>query len=183
MKPIQDEAFRIRTQTDYAVIKQATRRLVKACGGLESAATITRVGHSELARYYDPAEKLFMPIDIAADLETDCGKPMLTRALASLAGCELVGLPQSPDKSEDLHHWSSLLANLGQETASTLAHVATTLAKHGTLTAQAITDQRLTSHLDALIASAMQLRSTITRRQNANQVSRLPRPEIAVSNR
>lgn len=172
MRPLQDEAFRVRSKTDYAALKLASKHLVKACGGVESAALITRVGHSELARYYDPAEKLFMPVDIAADLETDCGNPLLSRALANLSGYELVAPPPQASEAEKLHHWSVLLANLGQETAAALAQIAAALSEHGTLSAQTISNHRLTEHLGNLIQAAVQLRAMMTGRKERSAACR-----------
>lgn len=165
MKRHRNDEIRLRPSADYAILKQASKRLVKACGGLESTALITRVGHSELARYYDPSEKLFMPIDIVADLETDCKNPLITRALAQLMGYELVTPPAEVSDTEMLHHWPVLLANLGQETAATLAQISAALSINGTLTADTIKSHTLTAHLNGLIQAALQLKAIINHRQ------------------
>lgn len=75
----------------YNAIKAAVRRLVGRAGGLESAASITRVSHASLGYYGDvnkPGQN--MPVDIVADLEKDVGEPVVTRELARLGGYDLV---------------------------------------------------------------------------------------------
>lgn len=81
---------RPRSDAEYVSLKQASKRLIKSCGGLEAAAMVTRVGHSELARYYDPSERLFMPIDVAADLEAISRNPLVSRCLADMLGFSLI---------------------------------------------------------------------------------------------
>lgn len=73
----------------YAAIKAASRRLVEQAGGVESAATVTRVGKSSLGNYGDVKNDHFIPADAIADLERDIGQPIVTRELARLAGYEL----------------------------------------------------------------------------------------------
>ncbi len=155
---------RPKSLAEYAVLKQASKRLIRACGGLEAASLVTRVGHSELARYYDPTEKLFMPIDVAADLETIARTPTVTQSLASMLDFTLVQVQPDINAQPD-HHWTVLLANLGGETASALRQIGSALSEHGTLTAQSIDNYQLTRHLDNLIQAAMQLKSSIAQRQ------------------
>lgn len=82
---------------DYAAIKAATRKLVSHAGGPVAASAVTRGGHQNIGRYgsaqADDAER-FMPADVIADLESECGQPVLTRALAKLAGHLLVPEPR-----------------------------------------------------------------------------------------
>ncbi len=162
---LQSEDHRPCSDNEYSRLKQATRHLVKACGGLEAAAAITRVGHSELSRYYDPREKLHIPADIVADLERDCGRPILTQTLANLIGFELVQMPTIAGGQDDCHHWSALLALLGEETAALLQNLAKGLADQGTLSDDAITGNRLIEHLDNLLETAIKLRHTMVLKQ------------------
>ncbi|HEX4890603.1 MAG TPA: hypothetical protein VFW37_09600 [Alphaproteobacteria bacterium] len=162
---------RPRSESDYALLKQASRRLIKACGGLEAAAMITRVRHSELARYYDPSEKLFMPIDVMADLEAISRNPLVTRCLAQMQDFSLIPL-QLHLTSEPGHHWTALLASLGEETAAALKQVGAALAEHGTLTAQSMNNYQLTLHLDNLVRAALQLKACITQRQERGAIAR-----------
>lgn len=81
---------------DYLIIKAATRDLVEACAGPVKAATYTRVGHADLSRYgsvHEDHVERFMPADVMADLEAQCGSPILSDALAKLADHLLVRLP------------------------------------------------------------------------------------------
>ncbi len=72
---------------DLQALKATTRRLVDACGGQESAASITRVAHQSLSRYRLPERaEDFIPIDVLLDLELDAGEPFVTRALAARQG-------------------------------------------------------------------------------------------------
>lgn len=163
--------MRPKSEADYRVLKQASKRLIKACGGLEAASMVTRVGHSELARYYDPSERLFMPIDVAADLESIAGNAVLSQSLANMQGFALI--PIEPQGTmEQTHHWTVLLAQLGEETAATMRQIGAALADHGTFTAQSINNYQLTRHLDNLIQAAMQLKASIAQRQDRSTQSR-----------
>lgn len=80
-------------------LKAATRRLVAACGGQESAVLIegmpiTRHQTFSEAGLVSQPDK-FLRIDVTALLEADCGTPFVTRELAKLSGHELVRLPAS----------------------------------------------------------------------------------------
>lgn len=71
----------------YLLVKAATRTLIKNCGGLESAATMTRVGTSSLSDYCSvEKEDVFIPLDVALDLQIESGTFPLTEALAALSG-------------------------------------------------------------------------------------------------
>lgn len=71
-------------------VKAAFRRLVTACGGPESAQHITRCKAAALSRFGGMADEQFAPADVIADLETDCGSPILTSHLAAMQGYRLV---------------------------------------------------------------------------------------------
>ncbi len=81
---------------DYAALKAATRQLINHAGGPVAAASVTRGGHQNIGRYGsaqpDDGER-FMPADVIADLESECGQPVLSRALAKLSGHLLVPEP------------------------------------------------------------------------------------------
>jgi hypothetical protein len=155
---------RPKSKSDYTVLKQASKSLVRSCGGLEAAALVTRVGHSELARYYDPTEKLFMPIDVAADLEAIARSPLVTQSLASMMDFALIPVHPQTNAEPD-NHWTVLLAHLGGETAAALRQIGSALSEHGTLTADSIDNFQLTRHLDNMIQAAMQLKASIAQRQ------------------
>ena len=169
------------TATEYELLKRATKHVIRACGGLEAASMVTRVGHSELARYYDPREKLHMPIDVVADLERDAGTPTITRALANLQGYELVSASTTEAVLEDQHHWPALLATLGKETAATLECMAGALAEHGTLSSDAIREYRLAEHVNELIRSAIQLKSAMLQKEQRAEKYRQSRRPLAAA--
>lgn len=87
----------------YQAIKAATRRLIRACGGLEDAADETRVSAQTLCLYQSPNRSEYVPADVVADLEQVCGDPVVTRALAKAAGYDLVPTkPADPGAGSDL---------------------------------------------------------------------------------
>lgn len=160
------------SQNEYDGLKHASKRLIKACGGLEAASMITRVGHSELARYYALEEKLFMPVDVVSDLEAIADSPVISQTLAQMLGYTLIQL-QPADTATPHHHWTSQLAHLGQETAAVLKQIGMALSEHGTLTAHSINHHHLILHLDNLIQAAMQLKAAMAQRQEReNQLKR-----------
>jgi len=73
-----------------AKLKAATRKLVTAAGGIESAAQVTRVKAASLSLYGLIHKDQFIPVDAVSDLERDIGMPLVTRVLAELAGYDLV---------------------------------------------------------------------------------------------
>lgn len=82
--------------SDYHGLKAATRQLLKTAGGGNEGARITRVGQQVLSNYGSPSDdhvERFAPIDVIADLEVECGQPIVTRKLAELNNCLLVPLP------------------------------------------------------------------------------------------
>lgn len=83
----------------YAQIKTWTRLLVEAAGGLEAAATVTRVRPSALQTYYSPQHpEAFAPADVLADLQAFTGDPLVTRYLAKLCGFDLVPIEPRGDE-------------------------------------------------------------------------------------
>lgn len=73
----------------YMALKAFTRTLIEQAGGLEAAASRTRVGKTQLGEYAAPGEAPFMPIDVVADLEADVGDAPVTRELARMVGFAL----------------------------------------------------------------------------------------------
>ena len=60
------------------------RRLAAECGGIPKILElgVTRLRHAQLNRFADPLSGCFAPADVIEDLETLCGKPLYTAALA-----------------------------------------------------------------------------------------------------
>ncbi|MFC7611346.1 hypothetical protein [Teichococcus aestuarii] len=55
--------------TDDMALKTLTRLLIEQVGGLEAAATYTRVNRSVLSGYQNPHQPHFMPVDVVGRLE------------------------------------------------------------------------------------------------------------------
>jgi len=84
-------------QVNPSALKAATRRLIEACGGQESAVLIPGMPitrHQSFSEAGNAAQPdRFLRIDVAAMLEADCGKPLVTAELARATGHVLVPLP------------------------------------------------------------------------------------------
>ncbi len=97
------EALRVMTAPrasaieDRNALKTAFKQVVVMLGGLEAAASCTRVAKSQLSEYGSvQADERHAPIDVVLDLERIAGEPLITAALARAQGClllpvELVG--------------------------------------------------------------------------------------------
>ncbi len=78
-------------------LKTATRNQIEVCGGLEAAASWTRVGKTELGYYQSTSHTdRFMPIDVVADLTISTGSCALLKELTNLNGCACVPSPRNP---------------------------------------------------------------------------------------
>ena len=76
-------------------LKRHAEALVKEVG-IEAAARASGKSKATLGRYYSDADEhadRFMPVDVVAALEQEAGYPLMTEALAELAG---VTLAQDP---------------------------------------------------------------------------------------
>lgn len=116
---------------DYAGLKTATRQLRKSIGTQAEAAAATRVGQQTIAGYESTGQAHdadFAPIDVIADLEAECGQPLVTRKLAELSGHVLVPLPVA-----------SKGGKLGRVTAAALKETAEVFAHLGA----ALEDERI----------------------------------------
>lgn len=103
-----EKLARPHTRADYLKLKSASRRVVTAAGGQQSAACITRVVQQNMSRYGGPNEPQFMPVDVVADLETDIGDPIITRVLADLAGYSLVKKREGNNQKPFIQHLSEV---------------------------------------------------------------------------
>ena len=89
------------TETEHAALKTMALRLVLGAGGLEAAASVTRVGKTQLALYYDQHRPdCFMPVDVVAALQRAAGADHMTAELARLRGLELVPIDGAADPCE-----------------------------------------------------------------------------------
>lgn len=140
-------------------LKEATQRLVTACGGLKAAAEGTRVSTQSLFRYTDESEEnrdRFVPVDIVRQLEARCGLPVVTEFLAHAAG---VGLTQAsgPVTAGDV---AVQVATAAREAADVFAAAAVGLAD-GTVTAPEA--GAMVGEIDEALAAFALLRSAATR--------------------
>ncbi|TPW28588.1 hypothetical protein FJU08_17445 [Martelella alba] len=74
-------------------LKAATRRAIKAAGGSDSFAHVTRVSVAQLSKYGLASEdhtETFVPIDIALEADLEAGAPIIASELARLQGFRLV---------------------------------------------------------------------------------------------
>ncbi len=110
---------------DYCQLKTAIRRLIAECGGVESAARVSRVNKTVLSDYQNPEKPdCMMPVDVAADLERDCGNSHVSSALARLAGGYFV----KPKSGRDIASIAAALPRIGKETGDVFARAAKALA-------------------------------------------------------
>jgi hypothetical protein len=112
--------------------KTLARVLVERVGGLDAAAACTRVRRAQLGNYQNPQQDdAFMPVDVLARLELVAGEPLLTRELATRAGCALV--PVEPVREGEL---AALLARVGAESGAVFTAYAEALSDNGRVDAQ-----------------------------------------------
>jgi len=116
----------------YEALKASTRKLVRGAGGQESAASITRLDGPRLSRCGNPSEAMYLPIDVVADLESDCGDPMVTKVLAQATGHLLVPAPKA-GKGEN---WVERLGTLSKETGEIVSRICEALADDGEVSAK-----------------------------------------------
>jgi hypothetical protein len=86
-------SIRATSETERNGLKTAVKRLIVMLGGLDAAATSTRVQRSNLSEYgaVQLADR-HMPIDVVLDLERLAGEPLITEALARAQGFALMPL-------------------------------------------------------------------------------------------
>lgn len=137
----------------YMALKAAFRRLTKAVGGQESAASITRVDFQGIGRYGRAHEAMFVPVDVVADLEADAGDPLVTRAMADLQGHLLVPKPPAEGDPE----WVEHLGALGKEAGEAIARLSEAFAHGGTITADEVREMELRRE----VAEAMEVLARI----------------------
>lgn len=142
-------------QVDYQAVKAATRQLVQMAGGASAAALVTRVAHQDISRYGSPLEdhqERFMPLDVVADIESECGEPVVTRALADLAGHILVPRPNIARSGSAL---GIITAKALKETSEVFVAIAESLGD-GKLCAADVA--RIDTDIDEAIVKLMALR-------------------------
>ncbi len=145
----------------YNALKTAFKLLVQDLGGLEAAATVTRVQRSQLSDYsnINHAVPSFAPADIILDLETVAGTPHVTAALARSQGYELVPVEAHTD-----HELSVLMAHLGRDVSGVFATASEALADSVITEAEA---HDLLRGLDQVCGAARAAMASLRRRHLA----------------
>lgn len=118
------------SREQYLLLKAATRTLIKNCGGLEAAAAVTRVGTSSLSDYCSVEKSdVFIPLDVALDLQIESGTYPITEALAALSGGSFV-----PADAQDANPCLTIAAaDLMGETADAVKSISESM-KDGKIT-------------------------------------------------
>jgi hypothetical protein len=134
----------------HGTLKAAEAALVEACGGIN--ARVTRVGKTVLQAATDPDQPArHLALDVVADLERHCGKPIATRFLAGELGCVVEPVPCLLEEPVAV-----VVGRITKETGELLAAAASDVAR-GTLTrANAAMILRET---DDVLAALVELRS------------------------
>ncbi|PJK29931.1 hypothetical protein [Minwuia thermotolerans] len=122
--------------TDLRALDAAFRDLVRLVGGVENAGLQSSRDKAQISRYGSPNVEVHAPVDVVARLEAVAG-PVVTRALARLAGHVLIPLPPAGGDPE----WAGYMARVTKETSDVLVKVSQALSgeldggQAGTITA------------------------------------------------
>ncbi len=73
-----------------AAIKTATKQAIELNGKLDAAATIVRVGRSQLSDYSSRNSQQVVPVDVAIALDAGAEQPLILSAMAMAEGFMLV---------------------------------------------------------------------------------------------
>lgn len=146
---------RIFTAPDYAAIKNAVRRALRqAGGGLRELAGLTRLSAAQLSRFGDLNSDQWVPLDVALDLDSLAGEPVITRALAELLGYDLVPSTAVVAQGRLMEH----LAGLARESGDVMASISMALAD-GKLTPNELA--QIEANLADLDAQVQAARATV----------------------
>lgn len=95
---------RLHAAAVYDLLKARCRDLVKAAGGQERAALITRGSQGKISEALSPLHpERYMALDQILDLERDADAPLVTRLLAEVAGYDLVQRDGAAPKTPARH--------------------------------------------------------------------------------
>lgn len=128
------------TESEAARLKNATRALGRAVGGIEAVEELTRVDQSSFARYQSLHHAQFVPVDVIADLERVAERPIVTEALAHLNGHILIAKP--PTLSDPA--WNGYLGQVLKDCGELSARIGEALRDHGRITTDDVHRQGLT---------------------------------------
>jgi len=135
----------------HLALKAAFRRLAKLAGGMESAASITRVSFGQIAKYGRVHDEQFAPLDVVADLEADTGEALVTRELAGLAGYLLIAKPPAQAGAA----WIAAIGDVSREVGEVVGRCCEALNVGGRISATEIRELNLRGEVrDAMEALA-----------------------------
>jgi hypothetical protein len=140
------------TDTERNALKTAYKRLLALVGGIDAAATVTRVARSVLYDYGVPqlADR-HVPVDVLMDLERVAGTPVVTEALAGAQGYLLLPITVGEGDVADA------LGRVSQSAGKTLSDGLQALrdglpdAERAVLTADLVELNRIVSHTLGLL--------------------------------
>lgn len=75
---------------NIARIKTATQAAIRLVGGVEAAASCTRVGKTQISEYQNRNTALVVPVDVAIELDAYAQQPLILSAMATTAGYALL---------------------------------------------------------------------------------------------
>lgn len=109
----------------YGTLKDATRRLLDAVGGLDHAVERCRLNRTRLSQCGNPyGEGDYLPVDVALQLERAAGVRPITDHFCAAHGGVFMTLPSGAA----LVRWEADLAGCAKESAEVFARLATALA-------------------------------------------------------
>lgn len=141
-------------QRHHAALAQ---ELIEAVGGLERAASFSRVAKSALSDYERPNVARFMPSDVIEALEKRAGRPVFTEYLARAAGFLLIQMPEA-----DAAPWGRDLRELGKDAGEVISTVCDCLGDEqtpGVITGAEVRDHGLVEALDRLAEIVAEMRA------------------------
>ncbi|MGA0561719.1 phage regulatory CII family protein [Ancylobacter sp. VNQ12] len=143
---------RIFTAADYASLKNAVRRACQqAGGGLRGLASQTRLSPAQLSRFGDINSDQSIPLDVALDLDSLAGEPIIASALSERLGFDLVPQTQAVVAHATMPQH---LSGLARESGEAISHIAAALADNQLTPNELIAIERELGDVDAQVQSA-----------------------------
>lgn len=118
------KAPRSSTEQDRLSIKASVSRALKMAGGAASFQHSTRLHESNLSRDASPqGEDHHLPLDVALDLDRECGAPVILSEMARLLGYRLAPMRSETMSDIALTDISRLMSASHKTNASLLAAI------------------------------------------------------------
>lgn len=144
----------------YQSLKTAMRQNVRAVGGQEVAATLSRIGHfASFGRYCRRQDVEHAPVDVALDLDHEAGEPHVLRAMAQALGYVVIPLPSATASPE----WFAHAGRMATEAGQMLSGISDALADDGKVDAAEIRRLALLDHCEQAIEAFVSVKETLTR--------------------